>query len=148
MERNQTLNAVVTAGRVVIGLTFGTAGVLKLIDLDGFVSDIRHYDLVGEGAARIVASYLPWLELVCALALLLRWRERAAAALITALCGAFALLTAITWIRGVDVTCGCFGRATGVAHPALVIGRDVLLGSAAVCVARGPRTTRSRVRRS
>lgn len=137
MEGERTVNPIFPAAcRVVLGLTFGAAAVLKLADLDGFVADIRHYELVGEAAARIVASYLPWLELLCALGLLLRWRERAAAALIVALCVAFALLTAITWFRGIDVACGCFGASLS-ARPGLTLMRDVLLALAAMVVARG-----------
>lgn len=147
MERRRSLNAVwVTACRVVVGLAFGVAAVLKLANLGGFVSDVRHYDLIGEAAARIMASYLPWLELVCAISLLLRWRERAAAAVVAMLCGAFAVLTAVTWMRGLDVTCGCFGPSTGVSHPAFVVGRDVLLGLAAACIAGEAGATHSTTR--
>jgi uncharacterized membrane protein YphA (DoxX/SURF4 family) len=138
MERRHSVNGPLLATcRLVVGSVFVVAAVLKLADRNAFLDDIRHYNLISGSLVLGVANYLPWLELVCASCLLVRWRERAAATLVAMLCGAFTLLTAITWIRGIDVACGCFGPAWDAGRPVLTLLRDVLLSLAAVFVARG-----------
>jgi hypothetical protein len=56
-----------------------------------------------------LAFYLPWLELIVACGVCVpRWRM-GALVIATALFTAFAGIWAVTWWRGIDVACGCFG---------------------------------------
>ena len=85
------------------------AGGTKTLDPAALAESIAGFRLVPWPMAVAGAFYLPWLELVVGIGLLVpRWRTDAAwlAALIFT---AFSLVWAITWVRGLDVTCGCFG---------------------------------------
>jgi putative oxidoreductase len=128
MAASQTLkNALAWAGRLVLGGTFAYAAILKLADPAAFATDIGHYRLLSYPLTLAVAVYLPWLELLCALAVLMRRRERGALVLLFGLCGVFSLALASAWWRGLDISCGCFGSGTASAIP-LALARSVALG--------------------
>jgi hypothetical protein len=55
---------------------------------------------------------LPWLELVCGLALILRFFYRGGLFILTALTFIFIAASIIAKVRGLDITCGCFGHAS------------------------------------
>lgn len=87
------------------------AGSLKALNPGEFAENIMSFRLVPRSVAAGLAFYVPWLELTVAAGLVVpRWR--AGALLITSvLMTVFVAVWAITWIRGVDVSCGCFGEA-------------------------------------
>jgi len=98
--------------RLLLGGTFIYAATLKIMDPAAFVADIDHYRLVAYPLAAVLGVYLPWLEVVCGLAVVLRWRERGALVLLLTLCTVFSVALASAWMRGLDINCGCFGRGT------------------------------------
>jgi len=59
-----------------------------------------------------LAFYLPWLEIFCGFALIVRASYRGALSILTALILVFTLATIAAKIRGLDITCGCFGHAS------------------------------------
>ena len=85
------------------------AGGAKALDPAALAENIAGFRLVPWPMAVAGAFYLPWLELVVGIGLLVpRWRT-GSAWLAALLFTAFSLVWAITWVRGLDVTCGCFG---------------------------------------
>ena len=96
--------------RLVIGATFVYAGVVKALSPIRFTSDIHNYRLLPWSMAVALAFYLPWLEIVCGLALLLGRFYRAAVAILLALTIIFIVASAAARIRGIDISCGCFGH--------------------------------------
>lgn len=96
----------------VIGGIFIYAGVLKVIEPIRFASDIENYHLVPWSIGVRLAFYLPWLEIFCGLALILRRLYAGALAIILALTVVFICATIAAKLRGIDITCGCFGRAS------------------------------------
>jgi putative oxidoreductase len=114
--------------RLILGGVFGYAAVLKLLDPSAFATDIGHFHILPHPATLALAVYLPWLELVCAVAVIVRWRERAALLMLTLLCGVFVAALASAAIRGLDLDCGCFGHSPQkIAWPWL-IARPLILG--------------------
>lgn len=75
----------------------------------------------------VIAIYLPWLEVIAGLALLGPWLRLGA----LTLCGAMTLVflgaLSSAWARGLDISCGCFGRETNATDFPSVIGRDLAL---------------------
>jgi hypothetical protein len=82
-----------------------------------------------------LAFYLPWLEILCGLALIFRLFYRGALSILTALVVVFLVATIAAKVRGLDITCGCFGHASQnwsfPAHLALDLG--ILAALAALC---------------
>jgi len=96
----------------VLAGVFIYAGVLKTIDPVQFASDIDNYKILPWPVSVALAFYLPWLEIFCALGLVFRFFYRGALSILTASIVVFTLATIAAKVRGLDITCGCFGHAS------------------------------------
>jgi len=113
--------------RLVIGATFIYAGVVKALSPIRFTSDIHNYRLAPWSLAVALAFYLPWLEIVCGLAVLLGRLYRAAIALLVALTIIFIVASASARIRGIDISCGCFGQLSNNLRFGWHLGLNIML---------------------
>jgi len=123
---------------VVAGL-FIFAGLTKILDLDHLIADLQHLQFASAFAdlrnlalanptefandidnfkilpwpvSVALAFYLPWLEIFCALGLVFRFLYRGALSILTASIVVFTLAIVAAKVRGLDITCGCFGHAS------------------------------------
>lgn len=116
---------------VAISVTLAVAGILKMTDFHGFVAEVYQYRLLPGLVALGLAFYLPFLEAATALGLWIPRLRAGAILLATTLFTVFSAALGSALIRGLDITCGCFGPgATTTALPAL--GRALVL--LALCV--------------
>ena len=99
--------------QIALGVVFVAAALPKLIDPPGFAEAIWNYQLAPAWLIHPAALALPWLELLCGLALCLRVWVRAAAAWIAALLLVFMTALSINLARNHPVDCGCFSTAGG-----------------------------------
>jgi uncharacterized membrane protein YphA (DoxX/SURF4 family) len=95
-----------------VAAIFIYAGALKAFDPVQFASDIDNYKILPWPVSVALAFYLPWLEIFCALALVFRFFYRGGLSILTALIVVFTLATIAAKVRGLDITCGCFGHAS------------------------------------
>jgi uncharacterized membrane protein YphA (DoxX/SURF4 family) len=98
------------AARVVLAGVFLYAGVLKALNPQEFLLDVRSFQMLRDPWAAWLALGLPWLEIFCGLALLLGGWTRGACLVLGGLLLVFAAAFIQAWARGIDVTCGCFGK--------------------------------------
>src|SRR5256886_10166590 len=98
-------------GLIVAGI-FLYAGAIKALDPVQFASDIDNYKILPWPICIALAFYLPWLEISCGFALVVRSLYRGALSILTALILVFTLATIAAKVRGLDITCGCFGHAS------------------------------------
>lgn len=115
--------------RLLLGGLFLYAGFIKILSPADLLQDIEGYRLLPYSLAWIAALYLAPLEVLAGVALWLpRW-YRAGALLLSALMIVFLLAILSAWIRGLDITCGCFGRSENSepASYAWLIVRDIAL---------------------
>ncbi|OIQ98836.1 methylamine utilization protein MauE [mine drainage metagenome] len=118
---------------VALGAVFGVAGALKLADPVAFADAIYRYRLLPWGASLALAVYLPWLELICAVALGIARLRRPAVAVLAGLCTVFLVALILARIRGLSLSCGCLGGESSGSDLGTAIVRDaVLLALAAV----------------
>jgi uncharacterized membrane protein YphA (DoxX/SURF4 family) len=96
----------------VAGAIFVYAGVIKLFDPLRFASDITNYQILPWSGAARLAFFLPWLELWCGLALIFHRLFRGAVVLAVAMMFIFIGASIVAKMRGIDVSCGCFGSAS------------------------------------
>ena len=106
--------------RSALAALFLFAGIAKLADPAEFTQQIVNYQLVPWPVAACFAVFLPALELCLGVCLLLGRLESGALLWVAILLATFtgALLSAM--VRGLDIDCGCFGRAvetTGTIFP-------------------------------
>lgn len=105
------MNALVLACRLLIGAVFIWAGLAKIGDLSTFAADVHNFRMLPVALEHLVAITLPWIELVCGLALISGVRARAGAVVAFAMMLLFTVGVAQALGRGLDIECGCFGTS-------------------------------------
>ena len=117
---------------VFLSALFGYAGVVKVLAPGEFLSDILSYRILPYPLAQLAAFLIPALECVCAVSIYFtRWR-RAAVWWLLLLMLAFSISLLSAWIRGLDISCGCFGQSHASANYPVFLLRD--LGLICACV--------------
>jgi putative oxidoreductase len=96
----------------IIGGIFIYAGVLKAMEPLSFANDIENYHVLPWPIGVRLAFYLPWLEILCGLALITRRLYSGAVSILFGLMLIFIGATIAAKMRGLDITCGCFGHAS------------------------------------
>lgn len=99
--------------RWVLGGLFLYAGVSKAMNPDGFMADLGKFQLLPELLVVPVAIYLPFLEILAGLALVTGIFCLGGLFLTKGMLLAFSVGLVSAWWRGLDITCGCFGRGFG-----------------------------------
>lgn len=99
-------------GQVLVSAVFIAAGSIKLFDPTGFASDIANYHVVPWPVGVSVAFYLPWLEILCGVVLLVGAFKGGSVIILTCLTIVFIVATLSAKLRGIDISCGCFGHAS------------------------------------
>jgi putative oxidoreductase len=97
---------------VIVGGLFIYAGAIKVLDPVQFANDIDNYKILPWTISVGLAFYLPWLEMFCGLALILRRLYLGGLSILTGLVAVFLVATIAAKARGLDITCGCFGHAS------------------------------------
>ena len=141
-RRQRLLARAAWPARLVLAGVFLAAAAPKLADPAGFAAAIANYRAFPDALVNLVATIVPALELVGAMALLSPWR-RGGGLLLGALLLASTALLAVSPPRGTDTACGCFGAGDpgDAADPVrpLHLLRNVGLLALAALVLAGPR---------
>ncbi|SRR6266496_1657026 len=97
---------------LVVGGIFIYAGAIKMLDPVQFANDIDNYKILPWTIGVALAFYLPWLEILCGLALIFRFLYRGGLSILMMSILIFIGATAAAKVRGLDITCGCFGHSS------------------------------------
>jgi putative oxidoreductase len=111
---NAVKTALIWALRLGLGLMFVVAGALKLDDPTSFALEIHNYQLL-PALAPWLAATLPAIEIILGLTLMAAPRPwaRASALASTLVLVMFTVAVGSAVVRGVNITCGCFGEGSG-----------------------------------
>ena len=115
----------------VVSITFIISSFLHLQNPYQFFVTILRYDLVDNSFAMPLAVLLPAVQLVTGIWLLMRRHLIVPALLSTLFCATFCLLHIVTILRGLDISCGCFGTFSEVVTWKTVV-RDFCLATGAL----------------
>ncbi|MEM6279452.1 MAG: MauE/DoxX family redox-associated membrane protein [Verrucomicrobiota bacterium] len=113
--------------RLAFGALFIFSGVMKLKDPIFFADVVRNYQLIGDPIAPAMALFVPWVEIFAGIAVMLDRFARGGSFVLTGALMVFTLAIAISWIRGLDITCGCFGQNEELNYPVKMAQNVVLL---------------------
>lgn len=95
--------------RLAVAIVFIWASVYKIWDPAAFARSIYNYQILPGNLINATAILMPWLELLCGMALLAAPAMRRGAALwILGLLVVFTIAIASAMLRGIDISCGCF----------------------------------------
>lgn len=104
----------ILAIRTILGLVFVIASIDKVADPVAFAGSIGNYKLLSPSIVLIIATVLPWVELLCGLGLILGAYWRGSALLSFVMLTVFTLAVGIAMARGLDISCGCFTQDPNV----------------------------------
>jgi putative oxidoreductase len=94
--------------RIVLGAVFIYAGIVKINDPHAFKYAIGNYEFFPPALEAPIAIWLPWVELIAGVCLIVGWWAGGSALIVAVLSVAFGLLTGMAILRGLDISCGCF----------------------------------------
>lgn len=109
----------VKALQVGLGLLFIYASLDKIWNPALFAKAISNYRILPLPLLHISAIILPWLELLCGLALVFNRFQRAAWTIVGGLLLIFILAIISAMMRGLDFNCGCFSMTNEEANMGL-----------------------------
>jgi len=120
-------------GALLLSAVFLYSFYTKILDPEYFVTSVTFYRLFPLWPLNMASVYLIFLEAVLALALWHPGYRREAAALLAGLLLFFILIIAVSMLRGLDISCGCFGEESArVGVGKLLENSALLLLSAAL----------------
>jgi putative oxidoreductase len=134
--------------RLILGMVFIVASIDKIANTAAFASSIGNYKLLFPDIAMIIATVLPWVELLCGMGLLFGINWRGSALLSFLMLFIFTVMVGIAMARGLDISCGCFTQDPTVGKIGWKkVGENLLLllSSAFIYYSTGTRFTLERI---
>jgi uncharacterized membrane protein YphA (DoxX/SURF4 family) len=141
---------IIWIGRIVLGAIFVYAGFAKLLmpnthlwpmfvlkfsistNLTMFQQQVESYKMISSDASRLLAHTLPFVEIFLGLMLLIGWRLRIWATLITLIMVGFLGVVTRAYLLHMDINCGCFGTPEKLTFMTIV--RDAAFSALAVAM--------------
>lgn len=112
---------------LIFGGIFIYAGALKAQDPAAFVMDVRSFDLLLDPYAAWAAMGLPWLEIFAGLAVVTGVLRKGGLLVLNVSLLVFLAAIGISWYRGIDIQCGCFGSSDATSNYVELMVRDLVL---------------------
>lgn len=134
--QNRWLNV---ALRYVLGFIFIYAAIGKIAQPEEFAKSIMYYRILPLAAVNVAAILIPWVELLAGLGLIGGVSIRGNAAIILGMLVMFSIAIAIALVRGLDISCGCFGTASASKIGWTRLGEDIAMIVGAWVVLKGQR---------
>jgi uncharacterized membrane protein YphA (DoxX/SURF4 family) len=120
--------------RIGLGALFIYTGAGKAMDPAAFLFNIRSFAILPDPYAAWTAMGLPWLEILCGLALITGVLAEGGLTCIAGMLAVFLWAFIYSWQRGIDVACGCFGKQESATNYTLAITQDALLLAVALAL--------------
>jgi uncharacterized membrane protein YphA (DoxX/SURF4 family) len=128
MADGRIMNMISIGARMILGALFIYASWHKIAYPGEFANVINNYQILPAELVNPAAVLLPWLEMVCGLCMISGLLVRGSAFILSLLLLVFIAALIYSLLRGLDISCGCFGLQTeGAAREGLAIARDLVL---------------------
>ena len=98
----------VTAARIILGAIFVYASLDKMANPLMFMDIIDNYKMLPVQLVNPLAIFLPWLEFITGLLLIIGKWVKASLLIYSTLLVIFIIALAAAMLRGLDISCGCF----------------------------------------
>lgn len=132
---NRVAGEFIWISRLIVGGVFVWSGSAHLANPYYFLSTIYQYELTSATTGALIASYLPFLELVLATCLLSGTCPRPTWLVTSLLLMSFVGVQGSALARGLMISCGCFGPEINRPIDALSISFTSALAVLSICAA-------------
>jgi len=112
--------------RIILAVVFIYASIDKIIHPHDFAKAVFNYQILPDYLINITAIFLPWLELILGICLLVNFWMNGASLTAFLLMLVFMAAISFNLMRELDVGCGCFSSTTEEGMTALTLLRDIL----------------------
>ena len=119
--------------RWLLAIVFLYAGVIKVFNPAAFAGDVANYGMLPFWGVNLLAVVLPVLEVLCALLLIIGKWLRGVSLILIVLNAVFIVAISSAVIRGLDISCGCFGTEAARVGVKRII-EDILYMAGAVSI--------------
>lgn len=128
-QRAGAVSWLVVVARLLVGGVFVFAGMSKLALPHGeVVAQMQQYTIIPRLLTPLIATVLPWVEVLSGAALLIGFLTSPAAWLVVAQLVSFCLLMLVVLAAGMEIEdCGCFGALGWKETPLQVLLRDLVM---------------------
>jgi uncharacterized membrane protein YphA (DoxX/SURF4 family) len=120
--------------QLALGVIFVAAALPKIVDPPSFAHMIYNYRILPGSLVNLAALTMPWIELLCGLALILGIWTKTARTIIAALLLTFIIAIGVNLARHNAIDCGCFDvtaagktREERIADMRFVVYRDLAI---------------------
>lgn len=113
--------------RLILGVVFIWASMDKIAHVSDFSRAIHNYKMVPIAIENMMAIALPWMELFAGLFLIIGYKVKGSATLISFLLVIFIVAVGAALVRNLDISCGCFDTKEGVKIGLDLLLRDILM---------------------
>lgn len=117
--------------RLIVGGFFVYAALDKIAHPADFAKIVHNYRILPGSLINVFAIILPWLEMLCGMALIIGTRISGASAIITGLTVVFMVAVISAMARGIKTDCGCFSTSPDGARK---IGMPLLIEDAILLI--------------
>lgn len=94
--------------RTFVGLLFLVVSLEKIVEPAAFAQSIANYKIISPPLTTVLATILPWLELLCGFGVLFGIFRRGSSLLLSGMLIVFTAGVISALWRGLDIACGCF----------------------------------------
>ena len=129
--------------RLIIGGIFIYASIDKIIAPGEFAKIIHNYRLVHPNLINTMAIIFPWFELIAGIGLITGFRYKGSNFIILCMLLIFIIALGINFVRGVNISCGCFSSSSSANSNLLMrIIEDALMILGCLAIMLKPRLTK------
>lgn len=115
--------------RVLLAGFFLFSGTVKLVDLPRFHEAVINFQLVDGPLAEWITLIVPTAELVLGVLFLFNILPMGTLSLLIGMMVTFTVAIGMAWSRGLDITCGCFGKLSDkpMEYPMTMLGNSAII---------------------
>jgi putative oxidoreductase len=125
----------ILAIRIIIGGIFIYASIDKIVHPEAFARIIHFYRLLPPSLINIMAIFTPWIEIVTGICLIVGFKYKGANLIILGMLIMFIGALTISYIRGININCGCFSTASTVKSDLVLrIIEDILMVAGCILI--------------
>jgi uncharacterized membrane protein YphA (DoxX/SURF4 family) len=125
--------------RLILGGVFFYASFDKIAHPEALAKILWYYRILPGDLINLLALFLPWLELLTGLLLIIGYWEKAATLLVAGMLAIFIAALSMALSQGIDINCGCFSTTSKARSPIInLIIRDILMLVVCFLIVRAP----------